>query len=119
MKRLLLALAILVPFVVPAQTVVNQAVISFNKPTAYTDGTPIPASVALSYGVYQALQGQPKVKVATITATTATITTGLLSGKTYCWQVTTSDGAQESAFSNEACKSFSAPIPNAVTITVQ
>jgi len=95
----------------------NQAVISFSAPTTYTDGTPITA--ALSYGVWQGLSGAVKTKVATITTTTSTITTGLLSGKTYCWQVDASDGAQTSALSNEACKTFAPPVPSTVTITVQ
>jgi hypothetical protein len=113
-----LILVLLSSFAVAQNAVAaNQAVISFTAPTTYTDGTPITA--VLSYGVYQALQGQPKVKVATVLTTTSTITTGLLSGKTYCWQVTAIDGAQESAMSNEACKTFAPPIPNAVTITVQ
>ena len=114
MKKSILALSLMAA---ASAFAANQAVISFSAPTTYSDGTPI--TLPLSYGVWQGLQGATKTKVATVTTTTATVTTGLLSGKTYCWQVDASDGAQTSALSNEACKTFPPAVPNAVTITVQ
>ena len=110
-------LALLLALASAGAIAANQAVISFTAPTAYTDGTPI--TLPLSFGVWQGLSGAPKTKVATITTTTSTITTGLLSGKTYCWQVDVSDGTQTSALSNEACKTFPPGVPASVTITVQ
>lgn len=97
----------------------DPAVISFQAPTTYTDGTPIPAGTAFTYGVYQAPQGQPLVKVATITGTTTTITTGLTPGATFCFAVTAIINGQESAQSNQQCKLSAFPVPSAVVITVR
>lgn len=119
MKTLLILALALFTIVAGAQTAPNQAVITFSRPTTYTDGTAIPSSVAITYGVYQGVQGQTKTKVASISAVTATINTGLLSGTVYCWQVTAAAGGAESAMSNEACKTFAPAVPGAVTITVQ
>lgn len=98
----------------------NTATISFPRAT-YADGTAVPASVGLSYNVYQGIgPGTAKTKVGTITTTTGSITTGLLSGNTYCFQVTAfvtgQESTTESARSNEGCKSFNGL--GAVTITV-
>lgn len=104
-----------------AQTA-NMAVITFAAPTARLDGTPIEGT--LTYRLHQGLQGQPKTVVSTFTGTTATVTTGLFGGRTYCWQVSAfetigSVAQPESALSNEACKTFQASPATAVTITVQ
>jgi hypothetical protein len=94
------------------------AVITFTKPTEYTDGTPIAASTTLTYNVYQGAKGSTsKAKVATITATATTINSGLLPGET-CWQVSVVANGVESALSNEACKTFAWPAAETVTITV-
>lgn len=103
-----------------AQTVPNQAVLSWGAPTAHVDGTAITGAV--SYNVYQGVgTGGTKTKVATVTAATSTINVGLLSNTTYCWEVTAFEGASgpESARSNEACKTFPASPPAKVTLTVQ
>lgn len=73
-----------------------------------------PANDNPTFVVYQGLQGQPKVAGPTTTAKTLTISTGLLSGKTYCWHVTARTALDESLPSNEACKTFPA-IPAAPT----
>ena len=93
----------------------NTATIAFTAPASRLDGTAITG--ALSYGVYQGVGvGTTKTKVGTITTTTSTITTGLLGGTTYCWQITATEGSgPESARSNEACKTFAASPPNTVT----
>lgn len=97
-----------------AATAANQALLTWNSPTTYADGTPI--TTPLTYNVYQAPQGQPKVKTATgLTVSTATVATGLLSNRTYCWQVSAQDGATEGALSNEACKTFPPSPPDAPT----
>ncbi len=101
-----------------AQTTPNTATITFQAPTARLDGT-VPTG-AISYGVYQGVKGQAKTKVGTITTTTGQITSGLLGGVEYCWQVTAQEaGGPESALSNEACKAFPLSPLQSVTITVQ
>jgi hypothetical protein len=115
MRALILTLSVLATAAY-AQTA-RQAVISFAAPTKYTDGSSIPASVAISYNVYQGAKGAVKPKVATITATSTTINTGLAAGET-CWQVSSVANGVESALSNEACKSFPFPATDPVTITV-
>lgn len=118
MKRTILCY-LLFSLAMPAHS--DTAVISFAAPTVYTDGASIPAGTAISYGVYQEVKGDPlpKVKVATITQTTTTITTGLVGGTEYCFHVTAIVAGQESVPSNEACKLMALPIPGAVTITVR
>lgn len=91
------------------------ATISFTAPTRYTDGTSIASGTTITYGVYQALKGQPKTRVATITATSTTVSTGLQASE-YCWHVTAIIGGTESDPSEEKCKSFLKP--ETVTITV-
>ena len=96
----------------------NTATITFQAPTARTDGTA--PTGAISYNVYQGVKGQAKTKVGTITTTTGQITNGLLGGVEYCWQVTAQEaGAPESAMSNEACKAFPLAPLQSVTITIQ
>jgi hypothetical protein len=93
---------------------------TLTAPTQYTDGTTIASSAAISYRVYQGAKGSTsKALVGTITSTSTTINSGLQAGQEYCWQVTAVINGVESAQSNEGCKSFAFPTPNAVTITVQ
>jgi hypothetical protein len=109
---------VLLPIAALAQPVPNTATITFAAPTARLDGTPITG--ALSYKVYQGIKGQTKAAVGTITATTSTITTGLLGGVEYCWQVSAAEGTgADSALSNEACKAFPIAGVTPVTITVR
>jgi Interferon-alpha/beta receptor, fibronectin type III len=100
-----------------AQTA-NTATIEFTAPTKRLDNTTITG--ALSYKVYQGIKGQSKALVGTITTTTSTITTGLLGGTEYCFQVSANEGTgPESALSNEACKVFAVAGVTPVTITVR
>lgn len=100
-----------------AQTA-RTAVITFNKPTKYKDGTDIALGTVVTYGVYQGAKGATKTKVATITGTATTINSGLQPGET-CWQVATvANGKESTELSNEACKTFDWPATEAVTITV-
>jgi hypothetical protein len=109
----------LASFGVFAQTA-RTATITLTAPTQYTDGTTIASSAAISYRVYQGAKGSTsKALVGTITSTSTTINSGLQAGQEYCWQVTAVINGVESAQSNEGCKSFAFPTPNAVTITVQ
>jgi hypothetical protein len=122
MKKLLLAL-LLVSSLASAQTA-NTAVLSFTRPTTYSDGTTFPTGTNVSYGIYQALQGvtpKPRMSVISSTANSVvapTINTGLLSGKTYCWNVTTIVGTDESGMSNEACKTFAPALPTPPTLLI-
>lgn len=104
---------------VAALAYADPAVITFAAPTTYTDGSQIAAGTAITYDVYQAPQGQTLVRVATITGTTTTITTGLTPGQTFCFAVTAVINGLASDRSNQACKLSAFPVPNAVTITVK
>jgi hypothetical protein len=121
MKRILILAALALPLAAVAQPV-NTATITFSAPTQRVDGTPIEG--ALSYKLYQGPKGAPKAVVSTITTTSATVTTGLLSGREYCWQVAAfetvaSTAGPDSELSNEGCKRFPLAPPAPVTITVQ
>ncbi len=95
------------------------AVISFTAPTKYTTGEDITVGTAISYGIFQGLKGQPKVRVATVAETTTTITTGLLPGKEYCFTATAIIAGVGSDQSAEACKLIPALVPGTVVITVR
>ncbi|MDH4053676.1 MAG: hypothetical protein OEU93_19075 [Rubrivivax sp.] len=110
MKRLFFFLLALFSMTAFAQ---NTATLGWTAPTTYTDGTPI--TEALTYQVYQGVgAGSTKAKVGTpLAGTTRTISTGLLGGRVYCWQVSTVAASGESALSNEACKTFPQAPPSA------
>jgi hypothetical protein len=108
MKKIVTALSALL--ISASVMAANTAVLSWTGPTTYSDGSPIVGPVG--YNIYQGVQGQPKVKVGTATTTGATISTGLNNATIYCWTVTATQAALESAPSNEACKTFPA-IPTA------
>lgn len=94
------------------------ATVSFSAPTLYTDGSSIAAGTVITYSVFAGLKGQTKGTVASVVTTSTTITAGLIPGNTYCFEVSATIAGQESAHSNEVCKSFPLPVPNAVVITV-
>lgn len=95
----------------------NTATITFQAATKRVDGTT--PTGAISYNVYQGVKGQSKSKIGTVNTTTAAVTTGLLGGVEYCWQVSAQEaGGPESALSNEACKAFPLAAMQTVTITV-
>lgn len=95
----------------------NTATITFAPPSTLADGTAMPSGAALTYNVYQGIKGQAKAKVATISASPASVATGLSTGNAYCFELTSVLNGLESARSNEGCKSF---IPaGTFTITVQ
>lgn len=96
------------------------ASITITAPTTYSDGTPIPSTVAITYNLYQGNTAATLVKVASgLTTLTTTVNTGLVDGQTYFWAVTAVAGGLESAKSNVASKAFAAVPPGSVTITVQ
>lgn len=98
----------------------NTATITFSPSTLYTDGTAYPGGAVVSYNLWQGLKGATRVKVGTVTSG-GSISTGLLTGAEYCWDVTTvvttGGVSAESAHSVAACKKFDGT-PSVVTITV-
>lgn len=104
MKKLLLVLA----FITSPVFAANQATLTW--------GYDMVAFPTATFNVYQAEKGQPKVKTQSgVSELTASVTTGLVTGKTYCWQVTAVVGTEESSVSNEACKTFPSS-PTALTV---
>ena len=90
------------------------ATLTWTAPTAYTDGTAIASGVVITYNLYQGPSGQEAATAVStgITGLTTTITTGLVAGTTTCWQVTANANGQESAKTNEVCKTFAPEVPN-------
>lgn len=117
--HLVVAAAVLLLVAAITQAQERNAVITFAAPTQYTDGSMIDPGTVISYLVYQGAKGAEKVQVATISETSATISTGLAGGVEYCWQISAVVNGVESALSNEGCKAFAFPTPETVTITVQ
>lgn len=97
------------------------AVLTWTAPTTYSDGTAIPATVAITYNVYQSCTSATTlVKVASgVTTLTNTISTGLADGQTCFWSITAVAGGLESAQSNVGTKAFAAIAPGTVTLTVK
>lgn len=87
----------------------NQAVLTWVPPTVDINGSPIVDP--MSFNVYQGIKGQTKSNVQNVTGATLTIGTGLLSGRSYCWELKTLVNSLESVASNEACKDFPAVAP--------
>ena len=110
MKHIItLVLALLSPLALAA----NTAVLTWTEPAASPDG-------AYAYNVYQGIKGQAKTRVQTaVPGTTTTISTGLLLGREYCWQLRTvivGFESVESVDSTEACKTFPGAAPSALTV---
>src|ERR1700734_1330650 len=101
------------------------AALAWSAVTTYSNGTPIPASVAVTYNIYQGTSATSLVKVTTgVTAVSSTITTGLVAGTTYYWSVSAVAAGPEGAQSNVASKVFPPPTPvnfppGTVTLTVR
>lgn len=97
--------------------VVPTATLSWVAPTAYTDGTAIPAGTVITYNVYQGTSASTLAQVATgVTALTDVISTGLTVGKTYFFAVTAVTGGLEGPQSNVGSKAFEVAT---VTLTVK
>jgi hypothetical protein len=98
----------------------NTATITFSPSTQYTDGTAYPSGAVVSYNLWQGLKGATRVKVGAFSSG-GSISTGLLTGSEYCWDVTTvvtiGGVATESAHSVADCKKFDGT-PSVVVITV-
>lgn len=102
-----------------AQAAGPSATLTWVPPTTNTDTTPI--TLPLTFNVYQGptgAEGATPVQTG-LTGTSVTITAGLADGTTVCFKITAVEGGQESAKSNEACKTFPPATPNApATLTV-
>jgi len=119
MKKLFLPLLLLAVASL-AQTAPNTATLTWTAVTADTDGSAI--SGAVTYNVYASAQGAAPTGAPLATGLAAlsdAISTGLADGSTDCFNVTAVVAGQQSAYSNQACKSFPAGIPNAPTLTVK
>lgn len=115
MKRLLTFVLAVFSISAIAQAV-NTATITFPHTTTYTDGTPIPATAVKTYDLYQGLKDRVRTKVGAFSSG-GSITTGLLSGAEYCWDVVAIVDGVASEHSVEKCKKFSG-VPSVVIITV-
>lgn len=119
MKKFMLFACMLFASVAAAQmTNPRTATITFSPVTTYTDGSVIPVTVSVSYRIYQGVRGSAKTLVATITAPTTTISTGLQPGVEYCFQASAAAGGVESALTNEGCKLMPPLTPSSFTIIV-
>src|SRR5271155_5814168 len=77
------------------------ATLTWVAPTSYSDGTPIPSTVTLTYNIYQGTSATTLGKVATgVTAIPDAISTGLSDGQTYYFAVTAVAAGLEGAQSN-------------------
>jgi fibronectin type 3 domain-containing protein len=94
------------------------AILTFTAPTANTDGSAL--SLPLTYNIYQSTTSGAETKVATgQKGSPISVVTGITPNATYYWKVSVTDaGGNESALSNEACKSFPKSLPGSVTITI-
>lgn len=121
--RHMMALAALSLFaftVAIAQAPTNSQQVSWTPPTKYTDGTPIPASVAVTYNLYAKLGSAPYVKIRSATANT-TISSGPYPvGQVNCYQVSSIANEVEGARTAEACAPVRGLAPGlATTIVIQ
>lgn len=104
--------------VVGASGVAPTANISFVAPTLNSDGSAVVKP--LTFNLYQSTTAGQEMKVASgSTSSPIVVSTGLTPRTTYYFRVSVTDaGGNESALSNEVCKSFPAAVPGAVTITI-
>lgn len=124
LKKLIPLILLILPFAAHAQCingasgVAPSATISFTVPTTNTDGTPLVGP--LTYNVYQSTTSGGETKAASaLKGSPITVTTGLAPKTTVYFKISVTDAnGQESALSNEVCKTFPASVPGSVTITI-
>lgn len=121
MRRAILFIATLLPFVALATSLVGNATLTWQNPTTYTDGTPL---VVAAINVYRSASANgPWTLVGTIKEPTPGATPiqsytdpTAPAGATAYYYVTAVDAAgSESAPSVTASKSIPLPVPNAPT----
>ena len=103
---------------VVAQSASNTVTFSWTAPTAFTDGSAIPSTDAITYNVYLG-SGGPGSEATTaavtgVSAQTWAPSTTYPGGTVVCGTVRSVVNGVESANSNEACKTFPA-VPNPPT----
>lgn len=128
LTRILTALALLLALSLPAYSqtacasgapgAAPSAALVFTLPTLNTDGTPVVGP--LTVNVYQSTVSGAETKVSSgLKGSPIVVSTGLTPRTTYYFKISVTDaGGNESALSNEACKSFPASVPGTVTITI-
>lgn len=101
-----------------ASGVAPTASIAFVAPTTNTDGTTVVGP--LTYNVYQSTTSGAETKAASaLKGSPITVTTGLTPKTTVYFKISVTDAnGNESALSNEVCKTFPASVPGSVTITI-
>lgn len=123
MRRILIALVLLagITITVAQTSATDKTTWTWTAPATYTDGTPIPNTVALTYNLYIGTAGkgsESAMAVQTGITGLAVTTTGYAAGQTVCGTLTAVANGQEGPHSQEACKSF-ATIPGAPGLLVQ
>lgn len=91
-----------VPRTVMAAATAPSIALSWTAPTTFTDNNPIPATDAVTYNLYGAMQGQSLTLLQSGIATTSNVRTNVTAG-THCYAVTAVVAAIESPQSAEAC----------------
>lgn len=104
-----------------AQAAPPTAVVSWSAVAVFNDNTPITGAV--TYNIYQAVQGGPSSKVQTgLTGLSFTITAGVTRGTTQCFTVTASaNGIEGAQFAPPVCAAipFLPPgVPTQVTVVI-
>lgn len=116
--RYLLALCALLTTAVYAQAANNTQTATWTVPTQYTNGTPIPATVALTYNVYAILGTAAEVKLNSGIAANS-ISNSYPVGQNNCYSITVLlNGANESARSPQLCGVVAALTSKPVTTVV-
>lgn len=108
MRKLFLSLLVL-----PLTAHAGSARLSWIPPTQNTDGSAITG--AITYSIYGAVQGAPKVLIASGISGTSYTHTAATNGTTFCYTATATVAGQESAQSAEACKAIPPAVPNPPT----
>lgn len=57
------AIYALFALLLPASVFAGTMTVTYTRPTQFTDGSPVPSSLALTYVVYAAIEGDPLVEV--------------------------------------------------------
>ncbi len=96
---------------------------TWTAPTDYTDGTPISATDAakITYSLYLGTKGpqsEPSTPTVSGLTSTAYTSSGYTAGEVVCGRVSAVLNGEQSAESNEACKTFAA-IPKAPALAVR
>lgn len=99
------------------------ATITWSRTTTYTDGTVIPATVPITYQVYEGAAGAEVIYKTPVSSPPYVLVPTPAAGTSFCVQVTAIAGGVESDRSPEVCSSIPKvnipATPAAVKLTVQ